>query len=393
VKQKLVYSLSLCAGLVLSTGQADTVTLRSGEEYEGIVLRESDEEVVMRVQVSSSITDEMTFRKETIRAVVKTPVDSAAFQKLAAHEVAANSLTPEAYNLAIEACEDFQKTFPTSAHRQQVSNQIRSLKEEKARVARGEIKVAHQWYTPEEAKKERYQINAQLLLQQMNDWAARGDLVGALNLFDQLEKEYPGALAYPQSVTQALSIIQRLQGEIARWVPIARHRQKEFEEKVRFAVEPEKSRMIAAQKNSLVRSEAAFKQSTAKWKPFFAAMEESVTALKTTIDSETERLSSIKTEPMEKSVRLTEEGRELIRRRKPGEALARLQQAVAAWNANEAAPRLIQSGKELREALLAEEAAREKAAAEAARHKEIEAMEAQETPKKKSDVGRQAAGE
>jgi len=357
---------------------ADTVTLKSGQSYEGTVIRETEEAIVMTIAVTESITDEVTIRKDDIRgAVVKTPEDILEFEKLKAVDVRANSMTLVAYETAISACDSFQTRFPDSAHRQQVANQIKSLKEEKARVSKSEIKVDRRWYTPNEAQKERYQIDARLLLQQVEEKGAAGDFVGALNAFDMLEKDYPDSAAYPKAVPLALAVIPRLKAEIARVTPGAKEQAEKFKSAVQYQPEPDRSRMIAADRENQARAARIFKASSGKWKPFFPLINESVSSLTSTISSEMTRLSTIDTAPMDRSVALTENARELLEARNPDEALAKLNEALRAWNKNEAVPRLIKTAQTLKAVLIAEQVEREKAEEEKARQKELEALDAQ----------------
>lgn len=360
--------------LAASLAVADTITLKDGRSYDGTVIRENEEEIVISVALSESITDEIVIRREDIRgAVVKTPEDILEFEKLKAFDVKVNSMTPIAYEEAIEVCEKFQTQFPESAHRQQVANQIKLLKEEKGRVGRSEIKVNGRWYSPKEEQIERYQIKAHLLLQQMEGRAAAGDLIGALNAFDALETAYPGSAAYPKAVPLALSLIPKLKAEIARALPIAKQKEEKFNEGVKYQREPERSQMLAAHRQNQTRAEQLFKQSAGKWKPFFALLDESVSSLNSTIASEVTRLSAINVAPMDRSASLTESARELLASRKPDEALAQLSEASKVWNKNEAVPRLIEAAQSLKAVLLAEQAEREKAEEEAAKEREREA--------------------
>ncbi len=364
----LTLSIALTlAGAAFSPALADTITLKSGEEYEGTVLRQNDAEVVLLVKVSEGITDEQTFKKEDIRAVVTTPADLLEYEKLARYGVGPHSQTPAAYNLGIAAYENFLKRFPDSGHQQQVKNQIKLLKEERARVARKEVKISERWYTAAEIKEEQYQINAQRLLQVMNDQAQRGDLVGALNTFDKIESDFPGSSAYPQAIPTALVLIKRLKAEIVRAVPIAKQQQQKFEEGIQHTQEPEKSRMLAAHESNKTRAEQALQQSTAKWKPFFAAMDQSVAALTQTIETESTRLATIDPDPMTRSLQLTEESRTALTAGDAGTAASKLAEASTLWQANEAATRLKASVETLQKRLAAEkeEAAKaEKAEAE-----------------------------
>jgi len=336
---KRIFTSTLLA-FALVPASADTLTLKNGEEYEGTVEKETDTELVMTVQVSGGITDLMTFQKSEVRAVVKTPRDNIAFEELGKFKVKSSSQTPAFYNAAIAAFEAFVRKFPESAHCQAAKSEIETLKEEKARIAKKEIKWNNHWYTAAEAAANKYQIQADQLLSRARDLASRGDLVGALNTCDAIEKAYPGSRAYPESVRFALSLVPRLSAEIDRAVPIAKRQEQEFNEGIVLAVEPEKSRMIQARKDMLARAEAAVEQSQAKWKPFAPISEKSTTALKQTTTTELQRLKDVNLDSIDKSIAAADAASKELAARNAEAAEAHIKTAQTLWSANELLVRL-----------------------------------------------------
>ncbi len=343
VKVSFPLSLVLTCALFaspLSSSRGDSITLKSGEEFEGFIQNETETHWVMTVQVSDGITDEMTFEKSEVKGVVKTPRDNLAYESLQRFRPGPNSLSLAAYDSAIAAFQGFLKKFPDSGHHQNAKNQIETLKEEKARVAKKELKWNNRWYTAAEAQANSYQINAQQLLAQARELATRGDYVGALNVCDRLERAFPGSTAFPESVKFALSVIPRLNGEIDRMIPIIKTREQQFSEGIVLAVEPEKSRMIAAHDDAIAKAEAAVTQSTAKWKPFLPISAKSTTDLKQTIGTELTRLKGLDLAPMEKSIAMAEEAAKEIAARNAEPAEAKLKEAQSLWTANEMLVRL-----------------------------------------------------
>lgn len=372
--------VAILAAFAAPLAVADTITLKNGTSYEGTIIRETEEEIVMTVVVTPSITDDVVIRKEEIRgAAVKTPDDILAFEKLKASDIKQNSLTLSAYDEAISACQAFRTAYPASAHTQQVGNQLKSLQEERKRVTQGEVKVNERWYTAPEAVVENYQIKAELLYQQMLQ--TTGDIPTALNLFDALETKYPASAAFPKAVAHAITLLPQLKAEIRRAVPLAQQKEEKFKEAVQFQPEHVRVQSQAAYEREQERTKRLFTSSKEKWKPFFPAMPESVQSLTTAIAAELPRLQAINTASMKESIALVDAARASLEARKPEEALASLREADERWKANEAIPRLIAAAGKLQEKLLAEQAEREKAEAEAARLKELEELEAREAKK------------
>ena len=103
--------LCLCALL-----RADTVTLKSGDKVEGKILRESDAEVTLSVQVTATIRDERVIKRDEIASIEKVQPDEEAWAPIANLAPGNESYSTDEYGRAIAALDYFLKNFPQSTH-------------------------------------------------------------------------------------------------------------------------------------------------------------------------------------------------------------------------------------------------------------------------------------
>src|SRR4030095_15918877 len=196
---------------------ADVVTLKSGEKLEGKITGETPTQLSIDVQVSAGITDSRTVAKADVLKVEKEQPDEIAWQSFKSLKLGPNSLPAASYDQSIGSLQSFLNQYPNSPHAAEARTLLAPFAEEKKRVQQGEVKLNQKWLSKEEVEKERYQVNAQIILNYMREQSSR-DLIGALNSFDLLEKQYPGARAYPEAVELARRILQTLKAEVDRRV-------------------------------------------------------------------------------------------------------------------------------------------------------------------------------
>ncbi len=342
VAPPLIFTAALLFAAI-SPALADSVTLTSGEEIQGTILRETDSGIVMELHISSGVTDQRTFAKSEIRSVIKTPPDELAYQKLSAYKVGPNSYTLAGYESILGSLKYFCQQFPQSPFAQRVQQTIDALKAEKARVATGEMKWNNRWYSKQEATQQKYQIQAGKLLAVMKEQAARADIIGALNTFDHLEQKYPGSSAYPDAVELALVLMPRLQAEMDRAVTLTKFQEQQFTSGIDLVSEPEKSEMIAAHKRQIDTAEAAIasaEHANVKWKPLYPITEKSPAAIKATLATELPRLRALSLPAMRNSIAAADAAFQEVAAKNFAGAEAKMKEAQTLWAPNEALLRL-----------------------------------------------------
>ena len=334
----LVSMLAL-APLVL----ADTVTLKSGEKIEGKVITETPQEVTIEFNVTASIKDSRTVPMAEVAKVDKAGPDVAAYEAIKNVKPGPNSVAADTYDNLINAVQSFLTAHPTSQYTGEVKKNLDDLSAEKKRVEGGELKINNNWITKEVAEKERYQITAQLTFAQMQFQDGRGDLVGALNTFELLEKNFPGARAFPEAVTLARSTLSKLRGLTERNLVAAKQQAQERAAGNALLSPTEKSTVLAAQQQELKRNDAlleAAQRTRNKWPQFSGSYEKGLTYLQTNITAEARRLETLPVDAMRQSIQLATKAAQDLEQKDVAAAEPGLRDARQKWAANEMVKRL-----------------------------------------------------
>ncbi|MEI7958593.1 MAG: PTPDL family protein [Verrucomicrobiota bacterium] len=336
----LPISIPACAGVLLATTAlclADTVTLKSGEVLNGKILSETNREIVMDVTVAAGITDQKTIDKTDVRAAEKTPLDEIAFQEIKGCQIDNHSLPASSYVAIIKSLESFLKKYPQSSRVDEVQSTLAAFKHEQEQVKAGCMKWDNQWYTKEEAEKNKYRLAAQMQFAAMRDQASRRDCIGALNTFDLIEKWYPGSNVYPDAVELAQSMIRTVCADMERIRVNAKAQEAQFNNGIVLVTEPQKSQMIAARQAQVTTAEAALaaaERAGVKWKPLLAMASKSFESLKTTIGTEAPRLEALPLADIRKSIASIKDAEAALSDNNAAGAEVKVKEAQKLWSVN-----------------------------------------------------------
>ena len=330
------------AVLLGATSLADTITLTSGEKLEGKVVNETATELTVAVKVSASVTDERTIPKSTVAKIDKEQPDEVAWAAIKNLKPGANSLSLSQYDAAMRPLQGFVNDFAKSPHAAEASAMLATFAGEKKRVEEGELRLGEKWLTKEEVDKDRYQISGQLVFQSMRGQRAAGDLIGALNSFEQLEKSFPGAKSFPDAVEAARETLTALNATVTRAQQTFQASQTEFARGVANASAQQKPQLLASRQRELAPGEAALaaaEQAKVKWPALVTRSDKNLDAFAKKIPTEMQRLERFDTAKMKQSVQLTEQAQKELAD-KNAAAQASLSKALTLWPTNELAKRL-----------------------------------------------------
>jgi hypothetical protein len=321
---------------------ADSITLKTGETLTGTIKNETATDVTIDVQVSDSITDERDIQKSDIASMQKTQPDEIAYKQLIAVQPNPQiSYSSASYDQIISSLDGFQTQYPTSNYLPEIQKLEATFKDEKKRVDAGEIKYLGQWLTPAEAGRERVQIGGLELYDAMQQQAANGDLLGALQTFDSIERGgYQGSRSYPQAVSLALAVIPKFAQELVQQMQEVKSDQAQLKATIAATSEPEKSQLIASAKAEEDRDTAAIAaavKSGARWVPLIQRCQLSVDTLQRTATSEYSRLSSIPVAMMNQSITKVDAAKAAMASGDLKTAGSLLSDASQLWNQNDAA--------------------------------------------------------
>lgn len=317
---------------------ADTIVLKSGERLEAKITKTTDNTVEAEVKMSTSITDVRVIQKTDIASIEKPDPAVAEFAALKAAGPGPNSLTPADYDMAIHIkFNAFIGKYPASPLVAEAREMMAALEKEKERVALGEVKVENIWYTPAELEKQKDQVNATLLFQQMKSLGQSGDSLGALNVFTKLEKTYPGTRAYPSAVEYAQQLIPNVQTEINTKKSVYANEMTERKKGMDLLPDFKKAPLNAAAASEEAKANAALDaaiKSGTKWTSIYPRNKKSIDELQKTVTAETTRLAAIKTAPMLASIASVGEAKKQMAAGDMPGATASLQKATSLWSAN-----------------------------------------------------------
>lgn len=328
--------------LTLATSAfADVVTLKSGEKVEGKITAETAADITISVK-TGGITDEQTIKKTDIASVSKDEPDVVAWQPLKALKLGKNSLPAASYDAAINPLNAFASEYPKSQFAAEAQKTADTFAAEKKRVEGGEVKMEDKWLSKDEAQKERYQINGVIALNYMKEQSTR-DMIAALNTFDAIEKNFPGARAYPDAVEYVQKMLSALKGQVELRTKALAAQKIEREKSLAQLTGVPKTTLQDEIKREQAAADAAVsaaeKQGN-KWLPLSPATERSLQSLASKISSEVPRLAAIPVAKMRASVASAEKAKAALEKRDFAAAEGALAQASSDWPANEIATRL-----------------------------------------------------
>ena len=197
-----------------------------------------------------------------------------------------------------------------------------------------------QWLSKEEAEKRRIQIVAMQVFGTMQQQAANGDLVGAMQTFSTIEQNYAATRSYPSAVLLAQQVIPRLEADLAVRAQNVKADAAELQKTIAFTAEPAKTQLIAAAKAEQDRDAATIADAIrtgAKWVPLIPRCQSSIDTLQKTCTAEASRLSSIPIATMNLSIQKVDAARNAMAINDFKTADALLKDASQLWAQNEAA--------------------------------------------------------
>lgn len=370
---------ALMIALLSCFANADIITLKDGEKVEGKILSENETELVVEIQETASIKDERIIARADVEKVEKASPEETTWKVIKAYNIGTDSLPQTHYEQMIAALKAFASAYPESPNTPEAKAKTDRLQEELDRVTRGEIKLGNKWLTKDELARERVQITAQVLFNNMKSQYSAGQLTDAMNTFDRMEKTTPGTRVYPEAVELARKVMPLIKDAATRELDLQKAREAEFRKRVQMAEGAEKQKLRKDADGIRTRLEANLKQfSNLKWYPLKPSNQDTLYRLISLSGTEIQRLSYLKLDNMRISIAHTKRATEAIKAKDFETAEKALKDAEMEWVENEQIARLKAEIMELKT----------RAEAEVAKAKEMAAAEAAE--KKKADQDAQA---
>lgn len=216
---------SIIATLALLCGfaAADTVKLKSGETINGNITAEDATSVTIEFAVEGTrgIKDERRIEKTEIESFRKDDPADKAWTELTKAIPSADLMSTSEYDVLTGKVDAFIAAHKTSNRAAEARRLLAALKEERAKVAAGGMKLDGVWISPEQYQREKYWVDGRIALKQMGDLAKSGRRMEALRVFEKLEASHAGTTIQAKSITEALPILKAYAASLAE--AIANH--------------------------------------------------------------------------------------------------------------------------------------------------------------------------
>ncbi len=326
-----------------SIAVADLVVLKSGEKLDGKITGGTPTEIIIEVQVSAGITDTVTVLKKDIQSTLTAKPDSTAWEALRNIKPGVNSIPAASYEPLLQSLRSFATQFPSSSYKPEAQKIASELELEKSRVVAGEFKMNGQWLSKDQVQIERYQINAILAFNYMTEQSTSADLMGALNTFDSIEKQFPGARVYPDALDLTRRILATLQADITARLKLLKITTAERNKALSQTAPAQRAELQADLNREQAIANAtisAAEKKGQKWPPLIIRSEKSLGLIATKAGEELKRLETFEPAKFRQSLNLIETAKTAFAKKEFVDADNALKEATNLWPANELALRL-----------------------------------------------------
>lgn len=186
--------LALFVSVSLSLA-GDIVKLKTGEKLEGVIISESANEVVIKVNVTSKIVEEKKVPRKDIAEVIKATPDQFEAAELAKLSPSEDLLSDAKYqSILTEKLEPFLKKYPVSRYKGEIEAIIATYKEEMAKAKSGAKKLEGVWILPAELSWNSYNFEARLRRVEMEKLLKAGKPEAAYRIMVELENTKPASV-------------------------------------------------------------------------------------------------------------------------------------------------------------------------------------------------------
>jgi hypothetical protein len=328
--KKLLLPGLLCLPLAIYGTEA--IELQDGTKIAGRILSVTPESVVMDVQTSPTIREQKSYPRSDVAKIRRASQDDIAFEEVAAIVIPPTADDPAVYDALLgEKVRPFMKNYPYSKHMPEARKLAAALEAERDRVAAGETKVDGEWMAADASPADRAELGGRVQLAKMK---AAEDPVAGLMAFEVLEKNGSTSSSYPESVTVALELVEKLRPNIARAKADLERRTSEQEQGLELAGEDSRLLMeqgIAQEKAAIQARLDRAKQSGSKWMPVLPDAQ-TLDALSRLADAEQARLSRIDVATLSAGVAAAKDVRTKLEAGDLGGAKASLDEAQKLWS-------------------------------------------------------------
>ena len=328
VKNLLFLSLLV---LPMAFLRGESIELRDGTKIEGKILSVNTETVLIEVQTSPAIREEMSYPRSDVAKIQRASQDDVAYAEVAALSVPSTADNPAVYDAPLERVRSFMKNYAYSKNMPEARKLAAALEADRARLVAGEIKLGGVWVAADASPAERTELGGRVQLAKMKE---SSDPVAAMTAFEVLEKDHNTSSAYPDSVKVARDSLVKLRAGLVRARADLERRIRDQEQGLKLASEDRRLQIeqgIAQEKSAIQAQIERVKQSGSKWVPVLSDTKV-LDDLSSLVESEEARLSKIDTATLAAGATAVSEAQRQLAAGNLSAAKANLEQAQKLWS-------------------------------------------------------------
>lgn len=200
------FQITLLSLLISPWLCADSFEMKDGTKIEGKLVRETDTEYVVEIQVTKSIKDERTLKKEDVVSMIKSREDLELFKKIVVMTPTPDVMPVSEYQKRIRFIVTYLRDFPDSPKAKEARNVLVTLRTELNQVKEGAIKIGGVMVTSEMRNDNAYDVDATVEALHIKSLMEDKKYLAALRAFDQFEEDYKLSSAY----REILPVVRKL---------------------------------------------------------------------------------------------------------------------------------------------------------------------------------------
>ena len=282
--------------LIGSALHADTIRLRDGKEYEGVVISEDTESYTVMVQVTKTIRDQRRILKRDVLEIVEQKKDAEAYEKIKDLVPTPERLDVEDYDARIGKVEKFLTEHTESRFARSATPILDTLEAERDVIASGGVKFEEKLLSASERQAVAFTIDSQMLGAEMDEAIANGRKIHALRAWDRLHEDFSSSRVYLAGIEKILPIMRVQSAAVKRELETLDERVDERMRKLELVPSKDRARAreaIELQAANYLKLVEAEREAGIRWTSLDPYQKEPLNKAKSLLDAEIRRLENL----------------------------------------------------------------------------------------------------
>jgi len=207
---KFRLSLTILAmACTASLSSADVLTLKAGIKYKGKYISETEDSYLFQVQVTRSIKEERTFKKDEVESLEKDDPAELAYKEISKFRITQDMMSATDYNVVLEKIKSFKENHSASEYAKSVKRIENKITKESKKVSEGEIKLNGRWYSKSDQILEQLDFDAATIVFNAEKAISERNLRKALELLDEYEETFLGSSSSEETIRLKINTLRQ----------------------------------------------------------------------------------------------------------------------------------------------------------------------------------------